>query len=85
MVADNSSLADRARRLYDTIRGKVEAGHDGEYLVLNLDTGEWEVGGDDLSVSKRAAARFPGATLFAMRVGRRAAYRIGFRATERRR
>ena len=78
-------VAAEARAVYDRlIRPRVEPGHRGEFLVLNIETGEYEVDADDLAASKRAKARFPGATLFAMRVGATSAYRLGGRFVEHR-
>ncbi|MCG3127791.1 MAG: hypothetical protein CHACPFDD_02663 [Phycisphaerae bacterium] len=74
-----SLLAARAHAAYETVRAKLESAHSGEFVVFNLDTNEYEVGPDDLAVSRRAKLRFPNVPLFAMRVGRRTAYRLGFR------
>lgn len=63
------------------IGARVERDHQGDYLVINIETGEFEVGPDDLEVSLRARERFPDAVLFTMRVGQRAAYRLGGRMT----
>jgi hypothetical protein len=60
----------RAKELYESgIRRIVEPEHTGEYLVMNLDTGEYAIGIDTVAVSEQAAARFPGATRFGIRVG----------------
>jgi hypothetical protein len=37
--------------------------------VINVETGDYELGDDHLAVSDRAAARHPGGPLFAVRVG----------------
>lgn len=82
--AEMHEIAVRARTLYnERIRDSVEALHSGEFLVLNVATGEFEVGADDAEVSARAAARFGDAPLFTFRVGHSAAYRLGgrFRVT----
>ena len=61
------------------IRAQVEAAHRGKFLVINVETGEYEMDESDLAVSKRAKARFPDAPLFTMRIGFPAAYRFGGR------
>lgn len=67
-----------AMRLYEQrLRSRLEPGHNGEFLIVNLDTGEYELGRDDLTVSQRARQRFGKARLVTLRVGRRAAYRLG--------
>jgi hypothetical protein len=59
------------------LRKMLEPGHDGEYVVIDVDTGEYEVDRDHLTASDRAAARRPGARLYAARVGARTLGRVG--------
>lgn len=71
----------RGQEIYERdIRPKVEAGNQGKFLVINIETGEYEMDADDLAAAKRAKARFGNAALFTMRIGHPAAYRLGFRA-----
>jgi hypothetical protein len=80
MSASTDDSLERAQAIYeDRIRPHMEPKHRGEYLVINLETGDYEVDADDLAASRRAKMRFPGAPLFTMRVGREATYRIGAR------
>ncbi len=68
----------RGQALYEQqIRPKVEAEHRGEYLIINVATGEYEMDTNDLIASKRAKIRFPDDPLFTVRVGYPAAYRMG--------
>jgi hypothetical protein len=71
-------IVKRGRALYDNeIRPKVEAGNKGKFLVINVETGEYEVDADDVAAAKRARSRFPDAPLFSMRIGYPAAYQLG--------
>jgi hypothetical protein len=73
-------IAARGRAIYEQqIRSRVEPGQVGQYLVINIETGEYEVDEDDFAVSRRAYARFPGAPLFGMRIGCPVWGRIGLR------
>jgi hypothetical protein len=68
----------RGKELYEQqIRAKVEAGNKGKFLIINVETGEYEMDDDRLAASDRAAARFPGAALYAMRIGFPTMGRIG--------
>lgn len=69
----------RGRDIYERdIRAKLEPEHDGEFLVVDVTTGSYEVGESDVAVSDLALLqKNPDAVLYLMRVGRRAAYRIG--------
>ena len=59
------------------IRVKVEPEHDGEFVVVDVVSSDYEVDESDVAASDRVLARNPGALLYFMRVGRRPAYRIG--------
>lgn len=61
------------------IREKVESSHDGDFVVVDVTTGAWEVDVDDVAASDRALSKNPDAVLYFARVGRPAAYRIGAR------
>ena len=68
------------REIYEReIRVQVEASHEGEFVVVDITTGAWEVDEDDVVASERALAKNPDAVLYFARVGRRAAYRLGAR------
>lgn len=69
----------RGQMLYEQ---KISAATDepenrGKMLVINVDTGEYEMDDDDVVAAKRAKARFGEAALFTMRIGYPAAYRLG--------
>lgn len=76
-----AEIVRRGKALYEQqIRPTVEAGNSGKVLVINVETGEYELDSDHRTASDRAAARFPGAALYAMRIGAPAMGRIGSRA-----
>lgn len=73
-------VVQRGIELYEQqIKAQVEEDNRGKFLVINTETGEYEMDADDVLAAKRAKARFPDAPLFSMRVGHAAAYRIGRR------
>ena len=75
---NGEEIARAGQSLYEqTIRASVEPEHNGKFIVLNVETGEYEMDADDLTASLRARDRFPDAPLFTVRVGHPAAYRIG--------
>jgi len=52
-----SEIVSRGRAIYESqLREKLEREHFGEYLVIDVDTGEFDIDADRLSASKRAAA-----------------------------
>lgn len=68
----------RGREIYEReVRAKVEAEHDGEFVVIDIITGSYEVDESDVAASDRALQNNRDAVLYLMRVNRPAAYRIG--------
>lgn len=77
-VFTREEVAARGRAIYEErIRSRVEPEHVGEFLVIDVDTGEYEMGADEVAVMKRAAARHPVHSLYGMRIGYRTMGRIG--------
>ena len=70
----------RGREIYEReARAEVEGVHDGEFVVVDVTTGSWEVDAHDVVASDRALAKNPDAVFYFARVGRPAAYRLGTR------
>lgn len=68
----------RGREIYEReIREEVASEHDGDFVVVDVTTGGWEVDEDDVKASDRALDKNPEAVLYFMRVGHPAAYRVG--------
>ena len=59
------------------IRDKVISRHKGEFLVVDIETGEYEIHADDLVDTKQLLARYPNAVIYGLRIGYPSAYRIG--------
>ena len=73
-------IAARGKAIYEQqIRSHVGTNHTGEYLVINIETGEYEIDKDKVAVSQRAYDRYPGAPLYGMRIGCRSWGQIGSR------
>jgi hypothetical protein len=73
-------ISRRGEALYEQkLRDRVEAGNTGKILVLDIDTGDYEIDDDHLTAVRRARARNPEATLYARRIGYPALGRIGGR------
>ena len=59
------------------IRGMVEPGNRGKFVVIDIETGEFEVDDDDLQATKRALEKRPEAVLYGLRIGYPTAYTLG--------
>jgi hypothetical protein len=71
-------VAARGEALYEQrIRPQVEATHQGQFVVVDIETGDYEIDADDLAATKRALAKRPDAVLYGVRIGSPTAYRLG--------
>lgn len=81
MSAAESTTEDIARlgrEVYQTrLRSKLEREHFGKFLVIDVDTGEYEIDEDDLKASLRAYEQKPNGRRFGMRIGYRTSGSIG--------
>jgi len=74
-----AEVCERGQRLYDErLRDQLEPQHNGKYVVLDIETGEYEMDADHLAASDRAWTKRPGAPLYGVRVGQRWAGTIGY-------
>jgi hypothetical protein len=73
-------IVERGTRIYDErLRHLLEPQQNGKYVVIDVETGEYELDEDHLAASDRAADKRPGAPLYATRVGSRSLGRVGGR------
>jgi hypothetical protein len=71
-------IVDRGQALYDQqIRPQVEPQENGKFLVLDIETGDYEVDWDSYAAYERAAARRPDAPFYLLRVGYPTAVTLG--------
>ena len=60
------------------IKAQVEAGHDGEYVAIDVDSGHWAVAESELAASDSLRTKCPDAIdVWLLRVGYRAVASIG--------
>jgi hypothetical protein len=70
----------RGEEIYQQrIRANVETQHKGEFLVVNIETGDYEIDRDELAAMDRATAKHPDGAHYLVRVGYPAAHRLGGR------
>ena len=80
MVVFFRQVEARGKAIYAAQIGKrVEADHKGKFLVIDIETGDYEMDADDLQATLRALAKRPVAILYGLRIGHPTAYRLGGR------
>ncbi len=75
--AEVSALGEAIYR--EKIRGLVEPHERGKFLVIDVETGDYELDANDATATKRLQRRRPEAVIYGLRVGYRAAYSFGGR------
>ena len=74
----SEEVASRGEAIYRReIRDKVEPTHKGKYLVIDIETGKYEMNADDLVATKCLFAKHPNAVVYGLQIGFPTAYRIG--------
>jgi hypothetical protein len=74
----SAEIVQRGQVLYDQrIRAQVEARHQGKFLVLDIETGDYEIDADDVIAVQRAKTKHPDAAFYIVRIGSPTAYRLG--------
>ena len=81
MVVERKDIAEAGRAMYRELRSELEANHWGRVVVIDVNTGDYEVDDDGLNVTLRLRERNPGAITWGVRVGYPAPYRMSSRAT----
>ena len=67
------------------MKAEVEPGNVGRYLIVDVETGGYDMGDDYILPTERLRKKTPGAQLYALRIGYRSIGRIGGRFTPARR
>src|SRR5258707_15555719 len=66
----NEEIVCRGEELYARdIQPAVKEKYDGKVIVIDVETGDYEIADDALPTSHRLQAKHPGAALYAVRVG----------------
>ena len=74
----SKEVASRGEAIYKReIRDRVDPKHKGKFLVIDIETGEYEMNVDDLVATKRLLAEHPSAVVYGLQIGFPTAYRIG--------
>ena len=72
-------FARRGRALYDKlIRRTYERTHDGQFVAIDIETGEFEIDPKDLDAIHRLYERLPNAQPYSTCIGSRTLRRFGF-------
>jgi len=73
-------FARRGEEIFErAIRPHLAAGNEEDFVLIDIETGAYEIDADELAASDRLLARHPDAQVWMRRVGSRHAHRFGVR------
>ena len=73
-------IAARGEAIYrEQIRSLVETTEKGKFVIIDIETGDYEIDTKDVTATLKLLERRPDAVTYAVRIGYRTAYRIGGR------
>ena len=68
----------RGKEIYDReVRPALRPEDEDKFVAIDIESGGYEIDGNDYAATERLLARQPHAQIWLARVGQRAAYRIG--------
>jgi hypothetical protein len=71
-------FARRGDEIYERVlRPAIETGNEGRFVAIDIETGAYEIDGDELAAPDRLLARVPDAQIWLRRIGFRYAHRFG--------
>ena len=74
----SNEIGTRGREIYEEqLRDKLEPEHIGKFIVIDIETGEYEMDEGDLTASMRAYRKKPDGARFGMRIGYETSGTIG--------
>ena len=77
-------FARRGAEIYEQqVRSRVEEGHQGKIVAIDIETGAFEVAENTLTACDRLLTRCPDAQIWCVRIGHRGVHRFGLRPVAR--
>ena len=74
-------FARRGQEAFDRdIRSRLKANDEGKFVAIDIESSAYEIDADDFTATERLMIRFPDAQIWLIRIGQRAAYRVGARS-----
>ena len=75
----SDAIVTRGEEIYQQYREELESQYKGQFFVVDIETGNYEIADEDMVATERLLAKNPEAMTYGLRIGFGAAYRLGFR------
>jgi hypothetical protein len=77
-----AEFARKGQEIYERdVLPQVKAADQGKFVAIDIETGAFEIDPDDFAATERLQAHYPNSQMWLMRIGQRAAHRLGSRST----
>ena len=71
-------ICERGKRIYEEqIKHLVEPSENGKFIMIDINSGDYEIDDEELEASARLRRRRPDSVRFLAKIGCKAAYRMG--------
>ena len=78
----SDAIVTRGEEIYQQYREELESQYKGQFFVVDIETGNYEIADEDMVATERLLAKNPEAMTYGLRIGFGAAYRLGFRISD---
>ena len=78
----SDAIVTRGEEIYQQYRAELESQYKGQFFVVDIETGNYEIADEDMIATERLLAKNPEAMTYGLRIGVGAAYRLGFRISD---
>ena len=72
-------LQSKGERVYQRLQARLERRYKGRIVAIEVDSGQYVMGKDELQVALRAVKKFPGKQFSFIRIGYPAVHKLRFR------
>ena len=76
----SDAIVTRGEEIYQQYREELESQYKGQFFVVDIETGNYEIADEDLVATERLLAKNPDAVTYGLRIGFGPIYKLGFRS-----
>ncbi len=71
---DREEIARKGEEIYAKIRDRLEAEHQGEFVAIDVESGDYFLGKSLQEADEKGSAKYPDRVFYIVRVGRKAVW-----------
>ena len=75
----SGTITARGKAIYQKLQNKIEPRHNGKFLVIDIQTEDYEIDAQGTVAINRLLSKHPDAVIYLSRIGHQSTYQLGFR------